>query len=475
MSKKIVLFVLSILVFVSTSWPQGLRKAQLAGSWYPKEQEKLSRLVDYYLKNVPASSLPSGNIMAIIAPHAGYVYSGQVAAYAYRSIQNKNYTSVVILAPSHKFGFEGCSIYPNGGYETPLGVAQVDAFLAAEISKAAGFGYVAQAHQAEHSVEIQVPFVQKVLPNAKIVPIVMGFPRTATITRLAEGLKKATAGKKVLIIASTDLSHFYDKQEANKKDNVTISLIREFKTNEIIRKCERRENFMCGSGPVAASLLFAKNKAEVEILRYADSSEASGDESSVVGYLAAALVAKPVSKEFHLSEQEKKELLRLAYSTVNLYIKENKLPEYRPNSSTLSQNCGAFVTLTKHGQLRGCIGFIEPVLPLHQAVMQASVYAACRDSRFLPVTRDELDDLKVEISVLTPLRKIDDPKRVTVGKHGLVIARDGKRGLLLPQVAVENNWTRETFLERTCLKAGLPKNAWQSGAEIFVFEAIVFH
>ncbi len=473
--KKIVLFVLLILVFVSASWPQGLRKAQLAGSWYPKDPEALSRLIDYFLKNVPASSLPSGDIMAIIAPHAGYVFSGQVAAYAYKSIQNKNYESVVILAPSHRFGFEGCSIYPNGGYETPFGIAQVDAFLAAEISKATGFGYIVQAHQAEHSVEIQVPFVQKVLPQAKIVPIVMGIPKKATITRLAEGLKKATAGKKILVIASTDLSHFYTKEEANKKDNKTIALIREFKTDELIRKCEKRENIMCGGGPVGATLLFGKDKAGVEILRYSDSSEASQDESRVVGYLAAALVTKPATKEFHLSEQDKKELLQLAYSTVNLYVQENKVPEYKPQSENLSQNCGAFVTLKKHGQLRGCIGFIEPVLPLHQAVMQASIYAACRDSRFLPVTRDELDDLKVEISVLTPLKKIVNPNRVTVGRHGLVIAKDGKRGLLLPQVAVEHNWTRETFLERACLKAGLPKNAWRSGAEIFVFEAIVFH
>jgi hypothetical protein len=413
--------------------------------------------------------------MAIIAPHAGYVFSGQVAAYAYKSIQNQNYESVVILAPSHKFGFEGCSIYPNGGYETPFGIAQVDAFLAADISKATGFGYIAQAHQAEHSVEIQVPFVQRVLPQAKIVPIVMGIPKKAMILRLAKGLKKATVGKKILIIASTDLSHFYTKEEANKKDNETIALIQEFKTDKLIRKCEKGENILCGGGPVGTTLLFGKDKADVEILRYSDSSEASQDESRVVGYLAAALIAKPTTKEFHLSEQDKKELLQLAYSTVNLYIQKNKVPEYKPKSENLSQNCGAFVTLKKHGQLRGCIGFIEPVLPLHQAVMQASIYAACRDSRFLPVTRDELDDLKVEISVLSPLKKIINPNRITVGRHGLVIAKDGKRGLLLPQVAVEQNWTRETFLERACLKAGLPKNAWRSGAEIFVFEAIVFH
>lgn len=475
MRKKIAAAILLVLFFVSASWAQGLRKAQFAGSWYPKDPEALSALIDRYLKNVPDPTLPSGDPLAIIAPHAGYAFSGQVAAYAYRLIQNKNFESVVILAPSHKWGFEGCSIYPNGEYETPFGTVQVDALLASEISKATGFGFISQAHQAEHSVEIQVPFVQKVLPQAKIVPIVMGIPKRATITRLAEGLKKVLDGKKALVIASTDLSHFFAKEEANRRDNETIALIQNFQTNQLIRKCERKENIMCGGGPVVAALLFGKDKASVEILRYADSSEVNQDKSQVVGYLAAALVAKPVPIEFHLSEREKKELLQLAYSTVNLYVQENKIPEYIPQSDNLLQNCGAFVTLKKNGQLRGCIGFIEPFLPLHQAVMQASVYAACRDSRFLPVTPDELDDLKVEISVLSPLTKIDNPNRITVGRHGLVIDKDSKRGLLLPQVAVENNWTRETFLEKVCLKAGLPKNAWRSGADIFVFEAIVFH
>ena len=473
--KKIAPIVIFLLFFASFSWPQGLRKAQLAGSWYPKDPEALSRLLDHFLKNAQTRPMPAGDILAIIAPHAGYAFSGQVAAYAYKLIQNKNYETVVILSPSHQFGFDGCSIYPKGGYETPLGIAKVDAFLAAEIGKATGFGYIAQAHRDEHAVEIQVPFVQRVLPQAKIVPIVMGIPKKTTILRLAEGLKTALAGKKALIIASTDLSHFLEKKEANKTDKNTISLIQGFKTTEIIKKCEGGENLMCGGGPVVAALLYGKDKADVEILHYADSSTVNQDESSVVGYLAAALIAKSVTQDFHLSEQEKKELLQLAYSTVNLYVRENKVPEYKPKSANLLQKCGAFVTLKKQGELRGCIGFIEPVLPLHQAVTQASIYAACRDARFLPVTSDELDDLKVEISVLTPLRKIFNPNIVTAGKHGLMIAKDGKRGLLLPQVAIENNWTRETFLERTCLKAGLPKNAWRSGAEIYVFEAIVFH
>lgn len=475
MRYKIVPTIFFVLFLSFLAWPQEERKAQFAGSWYPKDAVALSRLIDLFLRNTQNQPPPPRDIIALIAPHAGYSFSGQVAAFAYTLVQKKDYETVIIISPSHRFGFQGCSIYPKGGYETPLGVAEVDAFLAAEIGKATGFGYIPQAHQLEHAVEIQIPFIQKTLPRAKIVPIVMGIPKKNTIHRLADGLKTALTGKKVLIIASTDLSHFLEKKAANKRDRDTISLIKDFKTDELIRKCESGENLMCGGGPVAAALLYGKDKAGIEILHYADSSTVSQDESSVVGYLAAALIAKTTEKDFYLSEKEKKELLRLAYTTVDLYVREKNLPEYKTESAHLLQKCGAFVTLNKKGRLRGCIGFIEPVLPLYQAVIQASVYAATRDARFLPVSIDELDDLTVEISVLTPLRKIVNPNIVTVGKHGLVIARNGKRGLLLPQVAIEHNWTRETFLERTCLKAGLPKDAWHSGAEIYVFEAIVFH
>jgi AmmeMemoRadiSam system protein B/AmmeMemoRadiSam system protein A len=473
--KKLVPFFLMTLLIASPSWSQGVRKSLLAGSWYPKDPVALSRLLDHFFKNVPVASLPEGKPLAIIAPHAGYAYSGQVAAYAYTLLQHEDFETVVILSPSHRFGFSGCSIYPKGGYETPLGIAEVDAFLAAEIGKATGFGYIAHAHKAEHAVEIQVPFVQKVLPQAKIVPIVMGRPNKTTVLRLVKGLKTALAGKKAVVIASTDLSHFLSKDEANKTDQSTIALIQEFKTDELIGRCEKGENLMCGGGPVVTALLYGKDMGDVAVLRYADSSQVSQDESQVVGYLAAALMAKSPAREFQLSEQDKKELLQLAYSTVNMYVRENKVPAYTSPNATLSQKCGAFVTLNKGGKLRGCIGFIEPVLPLHQAVIQASIYAASQDARFQPVRSDELDELEVEISVLSPLKRIGNPKIVTPGKHGLLIAKDGKRGLLLPQVAIEHNWTREAFLERTCLKAGLPKNAWRSGAEIYVFEAIVFH
>lgn len=474
--KKTSIFIIGSLVILTISaWPQGIRKSILAEPWYHGDPEKLARHIDYFLQNVKIDAFPTREIFAIIAPHAGYEYSGQVAAYAYKLVQGKDYESVVILSPSHRYAFEGCSIYLNGGYETPLGIAAVDEALAKEISKATGFSYIAKAHKEEHAVEIQVPFIQKTFPQAKIVPIVMGYPRKSTILNLANGLKKALVDKKALIIASTDLSHFLSKNEANTRDQETVGLIQDFKIDTLIKKCERGENIMCGGGPVIATLLFAQNKATVKILQYADSSKVSGDENSVVGYLAAALVASVPREDFTLSGEEKKELLQLVYSTIELYVRDNKLLNYETKNSNLLEKSGAFVTLKKHGQLRGCIGFIESPLPLYQTIMQAGIHAACRDARFLPITQDELNDLEVEISVLSPLRKISDPQLVKVGKHGLVIVKDGKQGLLLPQVPVENRWDQQTFLEQACLKAGLPKNAWKTSADIFVFEAIVFH
>jgi AmmeMemoRadiSam system protein B/AmmeMemoRadiSam system protein A len=466
-----ILFILSIF-----AWPQGIRKSVLAAKgWYDEDPDKLSRHIDYFLQNVKMDSVPTGEILAIIAPHAGHVFSGQVAAFAYRLVQDKDFDSVVILSPSHRYGFEGCSIYLKGGYETPLGIIKVDEPLADEISKATGFAYIANAHQEEHAVEIHLPFIQKVLPQAKIVPIVMGYPRKSTITSLTKGLKKALSGKKALIIASTDLSHFLPKKDAHTTDQKTIAQIKGFEIDTLIKKCERGENIMCGGGPVITSLLYVKNKATVEILKYADSSQVNRDEESVVGYLAAALIANSSQEEFYLTKEEKKELLQLARSTIELFVLENRIPEYNTENTKLIEKKGAFVTLKKNGRLRGCIGFIEPRFPLYQSIMQTAIYATCRDTRFPPVRKDELEELEVEISVLSPLQKISDPKLVKVGKHGLVIAKNGKKGLLLPQVPVENHWNQQTFLEQTCIKAGLQKDAWKTGADIFVFEAVIFH
>jgi AmmeMemoRadiSam system protein B/AmmeMemoRadiSam system protein A len=477
MKHKIVSIVLIGTLATLFSWAQGIRKSVCAGSWYENNPEALSRQLDRCLLQAE-STAPREGIIGLIAPHAGYVYSGQIAAHAYRLVHGINYDTVIIIGPAHRYGFRGCSIYPKGGYETPFGVAEIDEVLASEISKASGFEFVPEAHAGEHSVEMQVPFIQKVLPKAKIVPIIMGAPSKKTISLLVEAFTKTLSGKKVLIIASTDLSHFFPKRKANTVDAETLKLIESMDTNTIIKKMERRENIMCGGGPVAAVLLYAKKigDAKVETLKHADSSQVGGDESRVVGYMAAAVYAGgSAAPSFSLSPDEKTDLLRIARETLDRYVRNNEV--YRPeteNPKFLGPK-GAFVTLKKKGELRGCIGFIEPVLPLHQTIVQATIYAASKDSRFSPVSSSELKEIELEISVLTPPQKIDDPREVKVGKHGLIIAKGNRRGLLLPQVPVENGWSRLTFLQRTCQKAGLPLDAWKAGADIYIFEAIVFH
>ncbi|MDH7513237.1 MAG: AmmeMemoRadiSam system protein B [Clostridiales bacterium] len=474
MNRFVIWLTAAFFLFASFAEGQGLRKAVWAGAFYDEDPDVLSAQIDDFLKNVRALPPLAGEPQALVCPHAGYIYSGQTAAYAYRLVQEKSYETVVVIGPSHRHGFDGCSIYAKGGFETPLGVVEVDSDLAERIAKKSGFSYIAAAHKEEHSIEVQVPFIQKVLPGAKIVPIVMGYPTRKTISSLAEGLAEVVEAKKTLIIASTDLSHDLSKEEAKATDSQTISLIQKLETATLINKLSRGENFMCGGGPVVSTLLALKKrgKPSVEVLHYSDSSRFGG---RIVGYLAAAVILKDnQAPEFSLSREEKKELLRLARQAIKEFVEKNRILEYTTDNPNLVIDRGAFVTLKNKGELRGCIGFIEPVLPLSETVIRAAIYAATQDTRFNPVTEEELKDLEVEISVLAPLQKIEDPRSVEVGKHGLVISMGNKKGLLLPQVAVENRWGAETFLRQACLKAGLSSDAWKKGAEIFVFEAIVF-
>ena len=454
---------------------QNLRPAMFAGTFYPADAVQLAAWIDDAM-TAAAPAAPPGRIIGLIAPHAGYVYSGRTAAAAYAQVRGGPYETVIVIAPSHRVAFEGVSVWPDGGFETPLGLARVDAALGNKIARAARSSFRPDAFAEEHAVEVQLPFIQRALPGASIVPVVMGLPTRETIQTLASALVKTCIGKKVLIVASTDLSHYLPKARAEAADAGTAELIKSMRADSIIRKAEAGENVMCGGGAVAALLLFAEKagRPKVEILARADSSSFGGP---IVGYLAAAVLSEAAAgaAEFTLSPEAKADLLRLARSALTEYVGKGGFVEDRTGRPELAAPRGAFVTLTKRGALRGCIGFIEPVAPLGRAVIQAAIYAATEDPRFPRVAASELKDLRIEISVLTPLREIDNPREVRVGTHGLVVERDGQRGLLLPQVPVENGWDRETFLEEGSLKAGLPRDAWRRGAKLFVFEAIVFH
>jgi AmmeMemoRadiSam system protein B/AmmeMemoRadiSam system protein A len=455
---------------------QGVRPAVFAGQFYTADPAALAAEIDGYLAAAAPTAPAAGRILGLIVPHAGYVYSGRTAAAAYALARGQAVDTVVIIGPSHRFAFDGVSIWPDGGFETPLGVARVDAGLAKEIAKASGFRFRPEAFAEEHSVEVQVPFVQRALPGAAIVPIVMGEQTRTTIRTLASALAKTCLEKRVLIVASTDMSHFLPKERAQAIDADTAALVQAMNTETLIRKVEAGENIMCGGGPVA-SLLLAAAKAgrpRVEILARADSSGFGGP---VVGYLAAAVLAGggPEPAPFTLSAEEKADLLKLARAALTEFLEHRTEIDDLTGRETFRAPRGAFVTLTKAGDLRGCIGFIQPVLPLGRAVIRTAIYAATEDPRFPPLTASELKGLRVEISVLTPAREITDPRLVKVGTHGLIVEKDGYSGVLLPQVPVEFGWDRETFLGEACLKAGLPRDAWKHGAKLSVFEAIVFH
>ncbi len=467
-----------LLVFLCLVWPvcgQGIRKPVWAGQFYESDPVKLSRQLEAWLDSAQVRPA-AGEVAGLIAPHAGYVYSARVAACGYRLVRGLDFDSVVIIGPSHQLAFEGCSIYLRGGFETPLGVAEVDEGLAKELARYSGFGYIPEAHDREHSIEVQVPFIQKVFPRARIVPVVMGNQTERTIQSLSAALARAAAGKKVLVVASTDLSHFLSRSQARERDRKTIELIAGFDLKTLGRQVERHENIMCGGGPVLALLQYARQRgpARVEVLSYSDSAAVGGPEDRVVGYLAAAVYLEPSGTIQDLTPEEKKELLALARRSIETYLSTGNLPDYKPLSSRLEEKAGAFVTLKERHQLRGCIGFVEPLLPLWETVARAAVLAATEDPRFPPLGRAELSGLQIEISVLGPLQPVTDVSEIKIGRHGLVIKEGQRSGLLLPQVATEQGWDRRTFLREVCRKAGLPDNAWKNSRGLFKFEAVVF-
>ena len=477
MKRHIVFCVLGVLFLSLPVLAQGTRRAVWAGQFYDAEPRRLSARLDGMLIEAGPRS-PGGTMpAALIVPHAGYVYSGQVAARGYRLVQGHDIQTVVVVGVAHRHGFPGASIYPRGGYETPLGTVAIDEPLAAELSRVSGFGFVPQAHREEHSIEVQVPFIQKTLPGAKLVPVLTGLPQRDTMKRLAQAMSEVLPGKRALLIVSSDMSHYLNKSEANQRDSETISWLVAQDVDSLIPAVIGHGNRMCGGAGAVTALFYAGRlgRPRVELISYADSSAAGGDRTQVVGYASLAVYADPGPEAFELSGPERQELLEIARQALELMVGRSQIFSPRIRHSRLDTPAGAFVTLKKHGQLRGCIGFIEPPGPVYQAVALAAGAAATRDHRFRPVTPEELPTIEIEISVLTPPRRIQDPDLVRVGKHGLIVSQGERKGLLLPQVPVENRWDRRTFLQQACLKAGLPRDAWRKGAELFVFEALVFH
>ena len=440
--------------------PEMIRPSVIAGSWYPEDPEELTTMVDGFLAAVEPSD---GNPIALIVPHAGYVFSGPVAAYGFKQMTNADYDTAVIIASDHQYPIsDPISIWAEGGFETPLGVIPVDTELsAAIIASDSRITFDAMAHEGEHPIEIELPFLQRVCPQCRIVPILMGDDSQESIQILAEALIEVLPGKRAVVIASSDLSHYPSFDDAYVVDGATLAAIETGDPDYVKNSIEslmavgfpNLSTCACGEGPIQVAMYVAEGLGSdtISVLSYANSGHSPyGDQTQVVGY-GAVMFWKYDPLE--LTSAQQAELLSLARTTLIEYLNAGTMPEYETDDPVISRRSGAFVTLKKNGELRGCIGNLRGNTPLYRVVQEMTISAATSDPRFPQLTLEELDQINIEISVLSPLKRITDIDMIEVGTHGLVIHQAGMQGVLLPQVAIEEGWDRQAFLENLCLKA----------------------
>jgi MEMO1 family protein len=484
-------------VFIISSFSVNICKSQItqndrqpavAGKFYPSDPDELKATLN---KLFSKASAPQNinNIVALISPHAGYVFSGEVAASSYNQINPlKNYDNVFILGSSHQLAFEGASIYTKGNFITPLGTVKVNTDFGKQlIKKYSFFTDRTDAHLNEHSLEVQIPFLQyKMKKDFKIVPIVLGTQNPEMCKKIAEALRPYLTNKNLFII-STDFSHYPKYNDAVKVDKATADAIVTNSTKTLLETLEKNESLgmqnlatsLCGWTSVLTLLYMTENNSAIRLnnIEYQNSGDSEfGNRNSVVGYHSIVVSLKEEKMGFDLNEHEKKELLSIARQTITQQITNTKHLEIDAAKLTanIKTKCGAFVTLHKQGMLRGCIGHFEADKPLYKVVQEMAVAASTQDYRFPTVTSAEVKDIELEISVLTPMRKINSIDEIELGRHGIYIKKGFQSGTFLPQVATETGWNKEQFLGYCAQeKAGIGWDGWKD-ADIFIYEALVF-
>jgi len=448
-----------------------VRESVIAGSWYPGSRDELLAQLDSFYSKADVQDV--GEVKALIVPHAGYAYSGQVAAYAFKQVENRNYSTVIILAPSHQYPLDGAAVSNHTHYRTPLGEVVVSVLTKKLLKESSLIKNLPEAQSSEHAAEIEVPFIQKSLPDSEIAPIIVGKLSLSQIDELADLLIK-NIDDRTLIVASTDLSHYHTHDEAVALDKPCVDAIvaGNFKNAS---RCE-----MCGYYPVLVLMKVAqKLNWSTKLLKYMNSGDVSGDLSAVVGYASIAFY-KAAEKGDGLSLEQKKYLLKVARDTIELYVKEKKRFEPKTDDPILKENKGVFVTLEADGDLRGCIGHLEAVQPLYLDVRDNAWNAAFRDPRFKPVSAEELPDIDIEVSVLSAPELIDagSPeeylKLIQPNVDGIILDYKGAGATYLPQV-----WgmlpNKIDFLSSLCQKAGLPGDCWKKpGIKIYRYHVDAF-
>jgi AmmeMemoRadiSam system protein B/AmmeMemoRadiSam system protein A len=491
-----------------------IREAQMAGSWYSENQDQLTAEVDALYQEARPPKM-DGKVIALISPHAGYRYSGKTAAANYQLLRGQDVRRVVLLAISHHYPLVGASIPDVTDFETPLGLIPVDSKAVARLRRCPVVSSVMRAEEGEHSLEIQLPLLQRALPKFSLVPILVGRMTDQDYVNLAAALAEVVDSHTV-VVASSDFTHRgvnygYEvpagpgdvQARLARLDQGSIDQISKLSRTGLLSYADKTGTTICGLHPIAL-LLELLNRfpgSKPHVVSHTTSGDVTGDWSSSVTYVGMAFTGKwreeskleeartGGEEAFPLSAEDKRTLLRLARLSLEASVRKGRFdPEgIKPIAVTpsLERKAGAFVTLkcksgpdatcSGHGgELRGCIGTIEPSSTVYDVVARRAASAALEDTRFPhSVTVEELPSITIEISVLTPPRPVKSADEIVIGRHGIILANGWNRATFLPQVAPEQGWDRETTLRHLAQKAGLPSDGWKK-AEFEVYEAIVF-
>lgn len=392
-----------------------IREPVVAGQFYPEDARELRESI----KKMAGKAVPKTDAVGLVAPHAGYVYSGPVAAAVFSRINIPE--TCVIIGPNHTGNGSEFSILTEGIWKTPLGDVQIDTDLGKKILGASKYlqeDFV--AHQFEHSVEVQVPFLQYFRGDIKVVPVVLGVADTNVYEVIGKEIARAIreSNKKVIIIASSDMTHYEPEEAARNKDNHAIESILKLNAKKLSQRVHREHISMCGLAPVAVLLAAVKalGNGGAELVKYQTSGEITGDKSSVVGY--AGIVIKDMSP-----------VTRLAKESVDSYVTTGKIAKVKDLVSEMKDRAGVFVSIHKNGELRGCIGTFEPTQPdVASEIQNNAVSSATDDPRFLPVTLDELEELDYSVDVLAKPEPVTDKTLLDPRKYGVIVQSGWRRG-----------------------------------------------
>jgi len=470
--------------------------SQLPGKWYPADPSALRKDIDGYMKQ--ARSQLDGKVIGLILPHAGYRYSGPVAGYGISEIAGKKYSRVIILAPSH-YGLPAdiVSVASYTHIQTPLGKVPVDMEAVAKLRASPVVQDYSKIHKVEHSDQIELPMLQVALKDFKVVPILFGPLSTDAVVSVSNAVR-SIINENTLVVVSSDFTHYGSsyhylpfpcnaktEEALGKLDNTAFSLIANKDLTGFSDFIDRTGDTICGQDAIRVLLAILPANAKVKLLKYDTSGRAAGNFAASVSYASFGITGAWGKEQAvddpdvgKLDDQERQQLVLLARKTLEWYFQKDDYPEPKDLGIKLTPNMkldrAVFVTLHKGGELRGCIGEIYPSRPLYTAVMRRVIDSAINDYRFPRVTKDELNSIDIEISVLTPPRPVVKWTDIVLGRDGIIMEKGTRRAVFLPQVATEQKWDLETTLNNLALKAGLSADEWRSKTGFMVFQADVF-